>query len=437
MAQEPSYKEMLDAIDDLGRTVEAFKEANDEALEKKANSEAFSEIEVRVERLNESLGKADERKRRLDTELETHRARIEELEALMATGGTVGNKKVLQEHCDSFFKFLNAGGRGGSLDKLLDVERKYRSMLPEQKQVNLASAAAGEALVPEIISSQIETMEMKMSPVRQLIQVIPVASTDFKQVVDTRGTASGWVAETGTRSVTASPTLRVRTPTWGELYARPQATEWAAMDIPNAEAWLARSVAEEFVRAEGVAVISGDGSNKPTGFLNTTPVSTADDDSPQRAAGALQYVDPPSPDDLTEQLLMLIYTLQSGYRPGAQFALNSNSLSKVRRAKTAQGDYLWQPSFQAGQPSSIAGYGFVVWEDMGDFNNTVASPNVFSFPIAFGNWSRGYLMAERSGIRLLVDPYTTIGLISWWFRRREGGIILNNDAIKVARRHNG
>src|SRR5690606_2873215 len=149
---------------------------------------------------------------------------------------------------------------------------------------------------------------------------------------------------------------------------------------------------------------------------------------PERSAEALQYVDPPSPDDLTEHLLMLIYSLQSGYRPGAQFAMNSNSLSKVRRAKTAQGDYLWQPSFQAGQPAMIAGYPFVVWENLSDFTDVQVSPESATFPILFGNFSRGYLLAERSGIRLLVDPYTTIGLISWWFRRREGGIILNNDA---------
>src|SRR5690606_32705601 len=208
--------------------VEQFKETNDEALEKKANAESISEIEVKVERLNDAVGRAEERKRRLDTELETQRARIEELEALMATGGSVGNKKVLEEHRDAFFKFLSSGGRGGSLDKLLDVERKYRSMLPESKQVNLSSAGAGEALVPEIIASQIETIEQKISPVRQLIPAVQVTSTDFKQVVDRRGTASGWVAETGSRDVTATPSLRVRTPTWGELYARPQATEWAA-----------------------------------------------------------------------------------------------------------------------------------------------------------------------------------------------------------------
>ena len=429
MTDKNDYAELNRTLDELGNLFEDFKSANDEALEKKANSEAFSEIEIKVQKMNDDLGKLEEKRRKIEAEREADRSRIEQLEATLATGGTIGNKKVLEEHREAFFKFLGSGGRGSALDQLMDAERKYRSMLPEEKQVNLGSAAAGEALVPEIIRDQIETMETKLSPVRRLIPVIPVASTDFKQVVDIGGTGSGWLAETGTRAVTDSPTLRVRTPTWGELYARPQATEWAAMDIPGAEQWLARSVAREFVKAEGIAVISGNGTNKPTGFLNTAPVATADETSPLRSAEALQFVAAPSPDDITEHVLMLIYTLQSGYRPGAMFTLNSSTLGLIRRAKTSQGDYLWQPNLQSGEPAMIAGYGFEVWENMPD---VAQSP--LEYPIAFGDWSSAYLMAERSGIRVLVDPYTTIGLISWWFRRREGGIILNNDAVKVARR---
>lgn len=423
------YSEIKSTLDEIGRAFEEFREANDEALEKKASGEAFSEIETKVEKINGVLGTLEEKRRDTERRWEADRARIEELEKILATGGSIGSKKVVEQHNSAFLKFIASGGRGNALDKLYEAERKYVSMLPEEKQVNLASAAAGEALVPEIIAAQIEKMELKLSPVRRLINVVPVMSTDFKQVVDIGGTASGWLAETGTRDVTATPTLRVRTPTWGELYARPQATEWATMDVPGAESWLAESVAEEFVSAEGIAVISGDGSNKPTGFLNTAPVATPDHSSPLRSAEALEVIAAPSPDDITEHLLALIGALNPRYRVGAAFTMNSSTLSLVRRAKTAQGDYLWQPSFQSGEPTMIAGYPFEIWEDMADAG---ASPAVY--PVAFGNWRRGYLLAERSGIRLLVDPYTTIGLISWWFRRREGGIILNNDAIKIAQR---
>jgi HK97 family phage major capsid protein len=430
MDRNADYKALRDAIDETARAWLEFKELNDKQLENKADGKLVSDLEEKIERINAAIGDTEKRRAKIEASFEADRARIEELEALMATGGSVKNTKVLEEHRDAFFTFLRGGGgRGYEFENLRKAEAKYRSMLPEEKQVNLASAAAGEALVPEIISTQIEKLELKLSPVRRLITFIPVMSTDFKQVVDIGGTASGWLAETGTRSVTDSPTLRVRTPKWGELYARPQATDWAVMDIPRAEAWLAESVADEFISAEGIAVISGNGTAKPTGLLNTTPLATADWASPLRSAEALEVVAAPSPDDITEHLLMLIYKLNSRYRTGAAFVMNSNTLGLVRRAKASDGHYLWQPSMIAGEPTTIDGHPFEVWEDMDDVG---ASP--LGYPIMFGNFRRGYLAAQRSDIRLLVDPYTTIGLISYWFRRRESGIILNNDAIKVATR---
>lgn len=424
------YAQVKEVLDGLGRAVKEFKETNDLALEKKANAEAFSELEIKVERLNEEIGKKEEAVTKIERAWEADRARIEQLEATLATGGTIGSKKVITQHRDAFLKFLQSGGRHSARQELEQIEAKYTAMLPaDRKQVNLASAAAGEALVPEIIASQIETMEQKSSPLAGVIDFLPVNSTEFKQVVDLRGTASGWVAETGTRSVTANSVLREVTPTWGELYARPQASEWAAMDVPNAEGWIAQSVADEFNRALGVAVLTGSGSSQPTGIFHTTPVTTADGASPLRAAAAIQYIAAPSPDDITEHVMMLIYGLQSGYRAGARFCFNSTTAGLIRRAKASDGHYLWEPSLQLGQPAMVAGYPFTIWEDMDDCG---LSP--LGFPILFGNFRRGYLGVTRSAIRLLVDPYTTIGLISWWFRRRMGGIVLNNDALKVAKR---
>ena len=67
--------------------------------------------------------------------------------------------------------------------------------------------------------------------------------------------------------------------------------EWSLDDVFfNVEAWLAEEVAMQFAVQEGTAVISGNGSNKPTGMINTTPVTTADFASPLRAAAAYQYI---------------------------------------------------------------------------------------------------------------------------------------------------
>jgi HK97 family phage major capsid protein len=422
-------RELQREIEELGAAVKAFKETNDEKLEKLAKGEAVAELEGKLQKIEGSLGKSESRIAELESEKKALHAEIENLTEVFENGGGFNKTKRLhEEHRDVFYQMLRSGGRGDSLAKCLDVQDRVIAQVKQEKRVDLTTGASGEFLLPEIIRAEVETFEQKMSPVRQLIPVVNIASNDFKQNVDILGLGSGWVGETDARAVTGTPQLRQRAPSMGELYARPEATQWAALDLASVDGWLSRSVAEEFTKQEGIAVISGDGTNKPTGFLNTTPVATADDASPLRSAEALQFVAPPSPDDITEHVISLIYTLQSGYRAGAAFTMNSNTLSQIRRAKTSRGDYLWQPSFIAGEPPRIAGYPFVVWEDMPD----AASPN--NFPIAFGNWGRGYLLVQRSEVRVIRDEVTNPGFIRWYFFRREGGIILNNDAIKLAAR---
>ena len=430
---EPKYSELRDSIEELGTAVTAFKETNDEMLEQKASNESVSEIEAKLVLIEEAVDKAEAKKHEIDTLMSAYKERIEQLEALYQAGGAGGDvtKKLHEEHRDAFYKMLRSGGRHGDAEKLHDVQaRVVASYADEQKRIDLTAGASGEFLLPEVIRAEVETMEQLLSPVRQLIPVVDITTNDFKQIVDILGTGSGWVGETGTRSVTGTPAVRQRAPTMGELYARPEATQWAAMDLASVDGWLSRSVAQEFAKEEGLAVISGDGTNKPTGFLNTSPVSTADAASPLRSAEALQFVAAPSPDDITEHVISLIYTLNSAYRQGASFALNSTILSQIRRAKDSNGAYLWQPSLIAGEPSTIVGFGFVVWEDM----PTGPDSPLTTTPVAFGNWGRGYLLVQRTDIRVIRDEITNPGFIRWYFFRREGGIILNNDAIKVALR---
>ncbi len=429
---EPKISELRDSIDELGTAVQAFKETNDERLDKMATGEAVSAIEEKLERIDVAVAAAEQKKSDFDTVMDAQRERIEELEALYQAGGGGfdATKKLHEEHREAFYKMLQSGGRHGLSQKLHDVQERVMAAYPEQKRIDLTAGASGEFLLPEVIRAEVETMEQLLSPVRQLIPVINITTNDFKAVVDILGTGSGWVGEADARTITGTPQLRQRAPTMGELYARPEATQWAAMDLNSVDGWLSRSVAQEFAKEEGLAVISGDGTNKPTGFLDTAPLSTADGASPLRDAEALQFVAAPSPDDITEHVISLIYTLNSAYRQGAAFTMNSTILSQVRRAKDSNGQYLWQPSLIAGEPSTIVGFRFVVWEDM----PTGPDSPLTTTPIAFGQWGRGYLLVQRTDVRVIRDEVTNPGFIRWYFFRREGGIILNNDAIKVALR---
>ena len=83
MTGKNEYQELNSTIDELGQAFVQFKQANDEALDKKANGEAFSEIEMKVERVLADVNKLDEKRRRIDTEREADRARLEQLEAML------------------------------------------------------------------------------------------------------------------------------------------------------------------------------------------------------------------------------------------------------------------------------------------------------------------------------------------------------------------
>jgi HK97 family phage major capsid protein len=165
--------------------------------------------------------------------------------------------------------------------------------------------------------------------------------------------------------------------------------------------------------------------------LNTAPVTTADYASPLRNAAAVQYIpsgakvgSPATPALTSDALITTAYALNAQYRVNANWVMNSNTTAEVRKLKDTTGQYLWQPGLQLGQPDRLLGYGVAAWEQMSDM---VAN----QFPIAFGNWQRGYVLADRVGLRVTRDSVTAVGFVKFYVRRREGGCVLNNDAVKV------
>ena len=116
--------------------------------------------------------------------------------------------------------------------------------------------------------------------------------------------------------------------------------------------------------------------------------------------------------------------MKAGHRQGASFVMNSATLAEVRKLKTADGAFLWQPGLVEGQPDRLLGYPVVEAEDMPD----VATG---AFPIAFGNFRHGYLIAERSATQILRDPFTNKPFVHFYATKRVGGQVLDSAAIKL------
>lgn len=296
----------------------------------------------------------------------------------------------------------------------------------EIKSISGQTPSDGGYAVPREIDAMIARELTAISPIRAIAQVVQTGSAGYRKLVSTGGTASGWVSETAGRPGTDTPQFAEIAPPTGELYANPAASQAMLDDAGfDLESWLASEIAIEFARAEGAAFVSGSGSNQPEGFLSA-PVSTAED--AVRAFGTLQYIG--SGDDTglggspETRLIDLVHTMKSGHRQGASFVMNSSTLAEVRKLKTADGAFLWQPGMVEGQPDRLLGYPVVEAEDMPD----VAAG---TFPIAFGNFRHGYLIAERSATQILRDPFTNKPFVHFYATKRVGGQVLDSAAIKV------
>jgi HK97 family phage major capsid protein len=297
----------------------------------------------------------------------------------------------------------------------------------ELKSFSGASSAAGGYAVPREIDQMIEAALKAISPIRAIANVVRTGTAGYRKLVTTGGVVSGWAAETGSRAETATPSFHEIAPPSGELYANPAASQAMLDDaLFDVESWLAGEIAREFAAAEGAAFISGNGTNKPKGFLNYTATSEADS---ARAFGSLQYVASgasgafasTSPQD---RLIDLVQALRAPYRQGAVFVMNSATLARIRKFKTSDGAFLWQPSLSALQPATLLGYPVVEAEDMPD----VAAD---SLSIAFGNFAHGYVIAERSETSILRDPFTNKPFVNFYAVKRIGGGVANSEAIKL------
>lgn len=402
MTGELELKDITKLLNEQGQAFEEFKKANDQRLQAKADGKAVGDFEAKLGKLNDVMDAIKEQ--------------VKEIEKKAGRPGTGGGDvdPARAEHKAAFGKFL----RKGDDDGLAALQAKA---------YNITTDADGGYAVPEELDRDILGQLVDVSPIREIANVRTVSTSDYKKLVNIRGTASGWVDEDDARSATAGSSMAQVTPFMGELYAYPQATQQMLDDVFfNAEQFIIDECATEFARAEGAAFVSGDGVKKPKGFLSYTTAATADS---SRAFGTLEHVATgvaggwaaSNPSDI---LITLVHKLKAGLRANARWVMNKGLLAEVRTFKNADGDYIWRPGLEAGQPDRLLGYAVTEAEDM-------PAKAASSLSIAFGDFRRGYTIVDRIGTRILRDPYTNKPYVGFYVTKRVGGMVVDSQAIKL------
>lgn len=175
-------------------------------------------------------------------------------------------------------------------------------------------------------------------------------------------------------------------------------------DAPAVETEVREAITEDFALKETRSWALGTGINQPEGLLINTDIATYKNGH----ATILQ----------ADNLVKFLYSIAQTYRGRGAWAMNGTTLGLLRIMKDGQGNWLWQPSLQAGQPETILGRPVVEVLDMPD----VASGTT---PIIYGDFS-GYRILDRASLTTLVDPYTRAikKETRFHFGRRVGGRVI-------------
>jgi HK97 family phage major capsid protein len=300
-----------------------------------------------------------------------------------------------------------------------------RGLVLEGKAMSTAVAADGGYLVDPQTAATIRSALTATASIRAIANVVTVEATSYDVLIDHTDVGTGWASETAAMTETATPQIERISIALNELSAMPKASQRllddSAFDI---EGWLAGRIADKFARSEAQAFISGDGVDKPKGFLAHPNVADA-----SWTWGNLGYVATGNDGDFaaanaSDAIVDLVYALSAEYRANGSFVMNSKTAGAVRKMKDADGRFLWADGLQAGERARLMGYPVLVAEDMPDIASGACA-------VAFGDFASGYTIAERPDLRVLRDPFSAKPYVLFYASKRVGGDVSDFSAIKL------
>jgi HK97 family phage major capsid protein len=392
-----SITEVKARVDQLGSAWEQFKQINDRRLSE-------------VEKKGASDPLTDNHLAKLNHEVSENKERVARMEAAFnrpAYGESHGykfNNEMVTAHKNAFCNYLRKGVEG-DLCHL------------ETKALSVASDPDGGYLVSPQISDMIIKTVFETSPMRQICSIQTISSDSLEILEDRAEAAAGWTTESGATSDTTTPTMAKKSIPVHELYAQPKATQKliddSAIDI---EAWLADKVSAIFSKKENTAFVSGDGVGKPRGIL-TYASGTSWGQIEQVASGS-------SGAATADKIIALYYALKEDYAVNATFLMNRSMVEAVRKLKDTTNQYLWNPGLALGAPDTLMGVPVHQAADM-----PVAAAD--SLSIACGDFRSAYQIVDRTGVRVLRDPFTDKPFVKFYSTKRVGGDVVNFEAIKL------
>ncbi|MDE6748588.1 MAG: phage major capsid protein [Lachnospiraceae bacterium] len=171
------------------------------------------------------------------------------------------------------------------------------------------------------------------------------------------------------------------------------------------ENYIITQFGKAIANAEEDAFLNGDGKGKPTGLFHATKGGIL--------ANTIEKI-------ASDDLISLVYALKRPYRKRASFILNDKTLSSIRTLKDNNGAYIWQPSYQAGEPDRLLGY---------TMHTSAYAP---TDAISFGDYSY-YNIGDRGtrSFAELKELFAGNGMIGFVAKERVDGKLVLQEAVQI------
>lgn len=283
----------------------------------------------------------------------------------------------------------------------------------ELKTLSVSSDTQGGYLAPAEMSSEFIRDLVLVSPVRSVASVRSTSAPSVMYPARTGITNAKWKGELQAQEGSE--------PTFGqaEIVIKEVNTfvdvsnQLLADSAGQAESEVRLALSDDFGQKEGKAFVLGNGVLEPEGILTNAEIASLANTSTTTI--------------VPDALIGLMYSMPTQYRNSGTWAMNSTTLGKLRLLKDGDGRFLWQPSFQLGQPETILGRPVIELPDMPDIAANAT-------PIVFGDFS-GFRIVDRVGLSILTNPYllATNGITRIHATRRVGGGVLQPSKFKKLR----
>lgn len=271
--------------------------------------------------------------------------------------------------------------------------------------------ADGGYLVPEEWDSRLVDVLTEENVMRTLGTKITTSGEHKINIAATKP-AAAWIEEGGALQFTDA--------TFGQiildahkLHVAIKITEELLYDNAfNLESYITTQFGKALANAEEDAFLNGDGKGKPLGLLDAT-------------GGAQVGVTSAGASVTADDVINLVYSLKRPYRKNAAFLSNDKCVAALRTLKDANGQYLWQPSMQAGEPDRVLGYQLYTSEYFPE-------PAAGKPCVAFGDFSY-YNIGDRGtrSFQQLRELFAGNGMIGYVAKERVDGKLILPEAVKT------